>query len=66
MKKLKVHDRVKIIDRLELGEPLEEKTGIIITTGRYDSAEDDVIVRLDRGGIKRLKTHQLMRIDLER
>ena len=48
--KMKVHDRVKILDQKEVPYYLHNQTGIIISPGKLDRPVDYWPVKLDNGG----------------
>ena len=62
MIKLKVHDRVRIIDAPADRQYLLNQTGIVLPIGK-NAAEDDVFVKLDKSGSKGFfKEHELEKI----
>jgi len=63
MIKFKTHDKVRIIDELELIDYEHRKTGVIIAVDCPDCEADEFVIKLNNGGLKRFKEHQLIKID---
>ena len=63
MNKFKTQDKVRVIDELERINFERSRTGVVIATDCPDCAQDEIVIRLDKGGLKRFKLDQLIRID---